>query len=106
MKESRSKGVKMKRMEKARENALDVEMQIISSENAQNHQETIFKELSLEEHGVIATKIKKKRLKMKIVLWLKHLMRKLYNLLGRVPNRCSVVRKDLGVVIVLGLIEF
>ncbi|GJZ93507.1 hypothetical protein Tco_0665572 [Tanacetum coccineum] len=99
MKESHSKGVKKKRMAKARENALDVEMQIISSENAQN--QTIFKELLLEEHGVIAMKIKKKRLKTKIVLWLKHLMRKLYNPLGRVPNRCSVVRQYLGVVIVL-----
>ncbi|GJV15530.1 hypothetical protein Tco_1360853 [Tanacetum coccineum] len=65
---------KDEKMVKARENALDVEIQIISSENAQNHQETIIKELSLEEHGVIATKIKKKRLKKKLVLWLKHLM--------------------------------
>ncbi|GKA79970.1 zf-CCHC domain-containing protein [Tanacetum coccineum] len=36
-----------------------VEIQIISSENAQNRQETIIKEHSLEEHGVIAMKIKK-----------------------------------------------
>nr|GEU56184.1 UBN2 domain-containing protein [Tanacetum cinerariifolium] len=49
---------------KTRENALDVEIQIISSDNAQNHQETIIKELSLEEHGVIAMKIEKKRLKL------------------------------------------
>ncbi|GJZ67180.1 hypothetical protein Tco_0630420, partial [Tanacetum coccineum] len=68
------KSLKMKRMAKARENALDVEIQIILSENAQYHQETIIKELILEEHGVIAMKIKKKRLKTKIVLWLKHLM--------------------------------
>ncbi|GKB10598.1 hypothetical protein Tco_0844521, partial [Tanacetum coccineum] len=47
-------------------------MAIISSENAQNHQETIIKVLSLEEHGVIAMKIKKKRLKTNIVIWLKH----------------------------------
>ncbi|GJZ60202.1 hypothetical protein Tco_0616018 [Tanacetum coccineum] len=47
---------KDEKMVKARENALDVEIQIISSENAQNHQETIIKELSLEEHGVIATR--------------------------------------------------
>ncbi|GKE78087.1 hypothetical protein Tco_1544207, partial [Tanacetum coccineum] len=65
---------KMTRMAKAKENALDVEIQIISSENAQNHQETIIKEPSLEEHGVIAMKIKKKRLKTKIVLWLKYPM--------------------------------
>ncbi|GJW30815.1 hypothetical protein Tco_0047690 [Tanacetum coccineum] len=71
---SLSKGIKMTRMAKAKENALDVDIQIISLENAQNHQETIIKELSLEEHGVIATKIKRKRLKTKIILWLKHPM--------------------------------
>nr|GEU71659.1 heteroglycan glucosidase 1 [Tanacetum cinerariifolium] len=43
--------------------------------NAQNYQETIIKEPSLEERGVIAMKIKKKRLKTKIALWLKHPMR-------------------------------
>ncbi|GJV03876.1 hypothetical protein Tco_1337445 [Tanacetum coccineum] len=53
----------MTRMAKTKENALDVEIQIISSENAQNHQETIIKELSLEEHGVIAMKIKKVKTK-------------------------------------------
>nr|GFB70368.1 hypothetical protein [Tanacetum cinerariifolium] len=37
-----------------------VEIQIISSENVQNYQETIIKEPSLEDHGVIATKMKKK----------------------------------------------
>nr|GEY26866.1 transposase, Ptta/En/Spm, transposase, Tnp1/En/Spm-like protein [Tanacetum cinerariifolium] len=52
---------------KTSENALGVEIQIISSENAQDHLETIFKEISLEEHGVIAMEIKKKRLKIKIV---------------------------------------
>ncbi|GJW63486.1 hypothetical protein Tco_0115370 [Tanacetum coccineum] len=72
MKESLSKGLKMTRMAKAKENALDVEIQIISSENTQNHQETIIKELSLEEHGVIAMKRKNKRLKTKIILCLKH----------------------------------
>ncbi|GJX51588.1 ribosomal protein L7Ae/L30e/S12e/Gadd45 [Tanacetum coccineum] len=40
-----------------------------------NYQETIIKELSLEDHGVIAAKMKKKRLETKNVLWLKHLMR-------------------------------
>ncbi|GJY66645.1 hypothetical protein Tco_0468883 [Tanacetum coccineum] len=42
---------KMTRMAKAKENALDVEIQIISSKNARNHQETIIKDPSLEEHG-------------------------------------------------------
>ncbi|GJS47177.1 hypothetical protein Tco_0597298 [Tanacetum coccineum] len=60
---------------KSERNALNVEIQIISSENSQNCQETIIKEPSLEEHGVIAMKIKKKGLKTKIVLWLKHPMR-------------------------------
>ncbi|GKA27302.1 retrovirus-related pol polyprotein from transposon TNT 1-94 [Tanacetum coccineum] len=39
MKESRSKEVKMTKMVKAKENALDAEIQITSSENAQSHQE-------------------------------------------------------------------
>ncbi|GJW13594.1 retrovirus-related pol polyprotein from transposon TNT 1-94 [Tanacetum coccineum] len=65
--ESHSKEVETKKMVKAKENVLDVEIQIISSESVQSHQETIIKELSLEEHGVIATKIKKKRLKTKLV---------------------------------------
>ncbi|GKE64344.1 hypothetical protein Tco_1518505, partial [Tanacetum coccineum] len=69
-----SKEIKMTRMAKAKENALNVEIQIISSENAQNYQETIIKDPSLEEHGVIAMKMKKKRLRTKNVLWLKHLM--------------------------------
>ncbi|GKB42134.1 hypothetical protein Tco_0887076 [Tanacetum coccineum] len=38
-------------------------IQIISSENVQNYQETIIKKPSLEDHGVIATKMKKKRLR-------------------------------------------
>nr|GFB36153.1 hypothetical protein [Tanacetum cinerariifolium] len=60
-------------MKKAKENVLNVEIQIISSESVQNYQETTIKEPSLEDHGVIATKMKKKRLKTKNVLWLKHL---------------------------------
>ncbi|GKA74121.1 UBN2 domain-containing protein [Tanacetum coccineum] len=51
--------IKMTRITKAKENTLDVEIQIISSENAQNHQENIIKELSLKEHAVIAMKRKK-----------------------------------------------
>nr|GEZ83399.1 hypothetical protein [Tanacetum cinerariifolium] len=74
MKESHPKEIKMTRMAKTKENALNVEVQIISSENAQNNQENIIKEPSLEEHGVIAMKMEKKRLRTKNVLWLKHLM--------------------------------
>nr|GEW44881.1 UBN2 domain-containing protein [Tanacetum cinerariifolium] len=46
-----SQKIKMTRMAKAKENALDLEIQIISSRNAQNYRETIIKEPSLEEHG-------------------------------------------------------
>ncbi|GKA18820.1 hypothetical protein Tco_0698735 [Tanacetum coccineum] len=56
------------KMVKVKENALDVKIQIISSENVQSRQETIIKELSLEEHGVIVAKMRKKRLKTKLVL--------------------------------------
>nr|GEX60666.1 UBN2 domain-containing protein [Tanacetum cinerariifolium] len=58
--------------DKTKENASNVEIQIISSENAQNYQETIIKEPTLEDHGVIATKREKKRLRTKNVLCLKH----------------------------------
>ncbi|GKF21126.1 hypothetical protein Tco_0069764, partial [Tanacetum coccineum] len=60
--------------DKSERNALNVEIQIISSENAQNYQENIIKVPSLEDHGVIATKREKKRLRKKNVLWLKHPM--------------------------------
>nr|GEY06069.1 putative RNA-directed DNA polymerase [Tanacetum cinerariifolium] len=43
--------------------------------SVQNYQETTIKEPSLEDHGVIATKMKKKGQRTKNVLWLKHLMR-------------------------------
>ncbi|GJZ67541.1 ribosomal protein L7Ae/L30e/S12e/Gadd45 [Tanacetum coccineum] len=62
-------------MAKAKENVLNVGIQITSSENVQNYQEATIKEPLLEDHGVIATKMKKKRLKTKNVLWLKLLMR-------------------------------
>nr|GEU40706.1 transposase, Ptta/En/Spm, transposase, Tnp1/En/Spm-like protein [Tanacetum cinerariifolium] len=75
MKESRSKELETTKIIKAKENALHVEIQIISSESVQSHPVAIIKELSLEERGVKATKIKKKRLKMKLVLQLKRLMR-------------------------------
>ncbi|GJZ80411.1 hypothetical protein Tco_0645405 [Tanacetum coccineum] len=54
-------------------------IQIISSENAQNYQETIIKEPTSEDHEVIATEKEKKRLRMKNVLWPKHPMRIPYN---------------------------
>ncbi|GJY56818.1 hypothetical protein Tco_0455933 [Tanacetum coccineum] len=75
MKESHPKEIEMTRMTKVKENASNVEIQIISLENAQNYQETIIKEPTSEDHGVIATKKEKKRLRMNNVLWLKHLMR-------------------------------
>nr|GEY04843.1 hypothetical protein [Tanacetum cinerariifolium] len=53
MKESHCKEVETSKMVKAKENVLDVEIQIISSENVQSHQETTIKELTLEERGVI-----------------------------------------------------
>ncbi|GJT97011.1 hypothetical protein Tco_1092529 [Tanacetum coccineum] len=53
---------------KAKENALDAEIQITSSKNAQSHQEARTKGILLEEHGAIAAKMRKKRLKTKLVL--------------------------------------
>ncbi|GJZ92708.1 hypothetical protein Tco_0664773 [Tanacetum coccineum] len=75
IKESHPKEVKTIKMAKAKENVLNVEIQIISSESVQNYQETTIKEPSLEDHGVIATKMKKKGQRTKNVSWLKHLMR-------------------------------
>ncbi|GJS89115.1 hypothetical protein Tco_0771751 [Tanacetum coccineum] len=51
-----------------KENALDMKIRIISSENVQCRQEAIIKELLLEEHEVIVAKMRKKRLKTKLVL--------------------------------------
>ncbi|GKE40540.1 hypothetical protein Tco_1463945, partial [Tanacetum coccineum] len=59
---------------KEKENISNVEIQIISSESVQNYQETTIKKPSLVDHGVIATKKKKKGQRTKNVLWLKHLM--------------------------------
>nr|GEU41291.1 UBN2 domain-containing protein [Tanacetum cinerariifolium] len=75
MKQSHPKEIKMTRTTKAKEIASNMEIQIISSENAQNYQETIIKEPTSKDHGVIATKKEKKRLRMKNVVWLKHPMR-------------------------------
>ncbi|GJR90345.1 hypothetical protein Tco_0214356 [Tanacetum coccineum] len=51
MKESHSKEIKMTRMTKVKENASNVEIQIISSENAQNYQEAIIKEPTSENRS-------------------------------------------------------
>ncbi|GJX58769.1 hypothetical protein Tco_0290159 [Tanacetum coccineum] len=74
MKESHPKEIKTTKMAKAKENVLNVEIQTISSGSVQNYQETTIKEPSSEDHGVIATKTMKKRLKTKNVLWPMHPM--------------------------------
>ncbi|GJU60331.1 hypothetical protein Tco_1238097 [Tanacetum coccineum] len=53
---------------KSERNALDVEIQIISSKNVQSRREAILKKPSLEEHGVIMAKMRMKRLNTKLVL--------------------------------------
>nr|GEX44308.1 DUF4219 domain-containing protein/UBN2 domain-containing protein [Tanacetum cinerariifolium] len=53
---------------KGEKNVLNVGIQITSSKSVQNYQEATIKEPLLEDHGVIATKMKKKRLKTKNVL--------------------------------------
>ncbi|GKD59338.1 hypothetical protein Tco_1296847 [Tanacetum coccineum] len=63
------------KMVKAKENILDAEIRITSSENAQSHQEAKTKGLLLEEHGAVAAKMRKIRLKTKLVLWFKHQVR-------------------------------
>ncbi|GKA45729.1 hypothetical protein Tco_0738525 [Tanacetum coccineum] len=67
MKESHPKEIKMTKMAKAKGNALNVDIQIISSENAQNYQETIIKEPSLEDHGVITKKMKKSSPSLRLI---------------------------------------
>ncbi|GJS44401.1 hypothetical protein Tco_0569444 [Tanacetum coccineum] len=57
-----------------KENALSVEIQIISSENIQNYQDIKIKKRLLEDLKVIATKINRRR-QTKSVLWLKLQMR-------------------------------
>ncbi|GJU93850.1 hypothetical protein Tco_1318606 [Tanacetum coccineum] len=58
--ESRSKEIKTTRTVRAKENALDVEIRIISSENVRSHQEAKTKGLLLEDLGAIAAKTRKK----------------------------------------------
>ncbi|GJU93951.1 hypothetical protein Tco_1318707 [Tanacetum coccineum] len=60
---------------KGEKNVLNLGIQITSSESVQKYQEATIKEPLLEDHGVIETKMKKKILKTKNVLWLKLLMR-------------------------------
>nr|GEW02317.1 reverse transcriptase domain-containing protein [Tanacetum cinerariifolium] len=78
MKERYLKETKVTKIAKAKENILNVGIQITSSESVQNYQEATIKESLLEDHGVIAMKMKKKRLKTKNVLWPKLLMRSLF----------------------------
>ncbi|GKC18817.1 hypothetical protein Tco_1020967, partial [Tanacetum coccineum] len=58
-------------MAKAKENALSVEIQIISSENVQNYKDIKIKKSLLKDLGVIATKMKRRRQMTKSVSWLK-----------------------------------
>nr|GEX00859.1 zf-CCHC domain-containing protein/UBN2 domain-containing protein [Tanacetum cinerariifolium] len=75
-----------KKFFKRRGSVLDVEIQIISMDNVQNHQKTKTKEHSSEVLGVIAVRKMMKRLKTKHVSWLKHLVR-------YVPNSLTLVMK-------------
>nr|GEV80692.1 hypothetical protein [Tanacetum cinerariifolium] len=70
-------------MAKAKENNLNVGIHITSSKSLPNYQEAAIKEPLLADRRVIATKMKKKRLKTKNVLWLKLLMR-IYDVVERV----------------------
>ncbi|GKD33517.1 hypothetical protein Tco_1249026, partial [Tanacetum coccineum] len=58
-KENHSKEIKTTKMAKAKENALSVEIQIISSENVRNYQNIKIKRRLLEDLGVIAMKMKR-----------------------------------------------
>ncbi|GJU21644.1 hypothetical protein Tco_1154986 [Tanacetum coccineum] len=69
------KEIKTTKMAKAKENALSVEIQIISLENVQNYQDIKIKKRLLEDLRVIATKMKMRRQMTKSVLWLKLQMR-------------------------------
>nr|GFC29840.1 hypothetical protein [Tanacetum cinerariifolium] len=62
------------KMANAKENALSVEIQMISSENVQNYQDIKIKRRLLEDLGVIAMKMKMRRQRTKSVLWLQLLM--------------------------------
>ncbi|GKD86814.1 hypothetical protein Tco_1357968, partial [Tanacetum coccineum] len=74
MKENCSKEAKTTKTVRAKENALDAEILITSLGNVQNHQETRTKGLLLEDLEAIAAKMRKKKVKTELVLWLKHQM--------------------------------
>nr|GEY73231.1 zf-CCHC domain-containing protein/DUF4219 domain-containing protein/UBN2 domain-containing protein [Tanacetum cinerariifolium] len=76
-----SKEIKATKMAKAKENALSVEIRIILSKNVRNYQDIKIKRRLLEDLGVIATKMKRRRQRTKNVLWLKLPMRMLHNIL-------------------------
>nr|GEW07254.1 zf-CCHC domain-containing protein/DUF4219 domain-containing protein/UBN2 domain-containing protein [Tanacetum cinerariifolium] len=57
--------IKTTKMPKAKENALSVEIQIISSKNVRKYQDIIIKRHLLEDLGVIATKMKRRRQRTK-----------------------------------------
>nr|GEX18215.1 zf-CCHC domain-containing protein/DUF4219 domain-containing protein/UBN2 domain-containing protein [Tanacetum cinerariifolium] len=67
-KESNFQEVEVTMMVIVKENTLHVEIQIISLENVQSHQEATIKKLLFEEHGVIVAKMRKKRIKTKLAL--------------------------------------
>nr|GEW74955.1 alpha/beta hydrolases superfamily protein [Tanacetum cinerariifolium] len=73
--EKHSKEVEMVVMVKVKENVLDVVIQITSLENVQSRKITTIKEHLLEEHGATMEKMKWKRLKTKLVLYLKRPMK-------------------------------
>ncbi|GKF07688.1 hypothetical protein Tco_0041912 [Tanacetum coccineum] len=72
---SDSEDEEYKKIVKAKENSLDAEIQIISSKNVQNHQETKTKGILLEDLRAIALKMRNTKVKTKLVSWLKHQMR-------------------------------
>ncbi|GJR91396.1 hypothetical protein Tco_0215407 [Tanacetum coccineum] len=78
----------------AKENVLNVGIQITSSKSVQNYQEATIKEHLLEDHGVIATKMKKKILNTKNVLWLKLLM-----------SQVTLQKDDSGVILISFMIQ-
>nr|GEU99698.1 UBN2 domain-containing protein [Tanacetum cinerariifolium] len=83
------------RMVRAKENALDVEIRITSSTNIQSHQKAKTKGLLLEDLVAIAAKMRKKRLKTKRVLWLKHLTRRFVYEDNLIQRRYSETKKAL-----------
>ncbi|GKE47748.1 hypothetical protein Tco_1479006, partial [Tanacetum coccineum] len=75
-----------KKFFKRRGNALDAVIQIVLLENVRNHRRKRTKEHSSEDLGVIAVKKMMKRVNIRHVLWLKHLVR-------YIPNPLTLVLK-------------